>query len=168
MTSKRSAVSSDAEKVRRRHGRVPIGGRHNISISASTKAELHLLAEPFGQRRVGAIVRIAIRRMLVSDVNYETLLTQRQGLDTERSIVPIFLGDDLTTELTALADQMASSRAELVRLACDLFLAELSTSRRRGVEADLTDEVNAEVYRGVENRDALIRRRMRAQARQQR
>ena len=137
-------------------------------MAVSTKAELQLLADRFGQRRLGAIVRIAIRRMLVSDVDLAALLPRRRGFDTEVTVVPIFLGEDLTAELTVLAERVSSSRAALIRLACDLFLAERSNSRRRGAELDLTDEVNAEVYRGVENRDALIRRRIRAQDRHQR
>ncbi|MFH5228577.1 hypothetical protein [Antrihabitans spumae] len=68
----------------------PIGGRHNVSIAVSTKAELHLLADRFGQRRLGAIVRIAIRQMLVSYVDLAALPPQRRGFDTDMTVVPIF------------------------------------------------------------------------------
>lgn len=153
-----------------RPGRVPIGGRHNVSVAVSTKAEIRLLADRFGQRRFGAIVRIAVRRLLIasSDEDFPALLPKPRAFDSEMTVVPVFLGDDLTSELTELAGRLSSSRAELVRVACDRLLAEQASNLLNGVEVDLTDEVNAEVYRGIDNRDALIRRRMRAQTKSQR
>lgn len=140
-------------------GRTPIGSRSNIKMDPETKRGIAILAAPFGQRRFGAVVRLAIRRMLAeSPDGLGELLTARRQTQPSMVIAPVHLGDDLAAQLTELARDLGVHRAELIRLACDKLLTDIAIGRLNGSPIDLTEEVTAEAYLGEANRDTLIRR----------
>lgn len=143
-----------------RPGRTPFGGRTSVYLSLSTQREMRSLANQFGQRRFAAIARIAIRRMMTnSPILIAERVERRRPWSIESVPTPIFLGEELRSELDHFAGKIGAPLSELVRLACDMLLTELATARLDGNEIDLTEAVNAEVYRGSEpSRSRIIRR----------
>jgi hypothetical protein len=130
-------------------------------MDPETKRGIAILAEPFGQRRFGAVVRLAIRRLLAEPpANITELLTMRRDAEVVMVIAPVHLGDDLASQLTTFGQSLGFHRAELVRLACDKLLTDVATERLHGRPVDLTAEVTAEVYLGEANREKLIRRHL--------
>lgn len=147
----------------RRPGRTPIGVPRTIYVSQSDRSELWFIADHFGQRRRGPLVRVAIRRML-DNVPAAVLASLLAYPDEVRDPVQvnIYLGDELMKRLGLREQEHEAGRSTLVRLACRMLLAEL----RRGdvVPSDLTDAINSEVFNGEANRQLLISRRERREA----
>lgn len=140
-------------------GRTPLGGRTSVNLPRSTEQELRVVAGRFGQRRFGTIVRVAIRRLMdQSPTLVEHRLAARRPLSVESHLVTIYLGEDLRAELDVYVATVDAQLAEVIRLACDLLLAELATARLDGAEIDLTDAVTQDVYRGAEPNSYIIRR----------
>lgn len=148
-------------------GRIPIGGRTSAFLAVSTVQELRVVADRFGQRRFGAIVRIALRRLVSAPPDdLVERLAARRGWSTEQPPTPLWLGPDLRAELDVLAGASDGVVSELIRFGCDALLLELATARLNGAEIDLTDAVHEEMFRGSDpNRAELIRRRERKEAR---
>ena len=143
-----------------RPGRAPIGARTSLNFPAATKDALQSFASRFGQRRGGAVVRIAVRRLVDRPGPLAKEVSAQKGLPVGVQM-PVYLGEDLDLELDRLATKYKTSRVAIVRIASERFLAWIAEQGLHSATVGLA----AEVYRGAANRDLLIRRRERAEAR---
>ncbi|MBM9839627.1 ribbon-helix-helix protein, CopG family [Rhodococcus hoagii] len=149
-------------------GRTPIGPAIQVQFSKEAHLALCAAAEPFGQRRRSAVIRVAIGRLLADRTRLESLVREREANRATRpafsSIVNMHLDEGLADTLSRLARDVDSNRTELIRIAVDRFLADLALLRLAGTPFDLETAVNAEIFNGEANRDLLIRRRQRSEA----
>ncbi|WJJ14382.1 hypothetical protein P9990_26595 (plasmid) [Prescottella equi] len=72
--------------------------------------------------------------------------------------------EHLAQRLSDLADAHHITRAELIRIAVDRFLVELSQLRLADTPFDIETAVNNEIFNGEARRALLIRRRQRREA----
>lgn len=138
--------------------------RATLSFPLSMKYDLQAFAARFGQRRGAAIIRIAVRRLVDKPGRLTPAVAGASGVGVVAQ-VSVVLGEDLDRGLDLIDQRHGTSRAVLARIACDRFLAWIAHRGLHAATVDLAAEVNAEVYRGAANRELLIRRRERAEAR---
>ncbi|MFD4268197.1 hypothetical protein [Rhodococcus sp. NPDC058481] len=150
-----------------RMGRVPIGRPIPVKFTAESAQQLREVGSSLGQRRTGAVVRVAIRALLRDPGIVTPEMLSERSARTARLIetsLNFHMEDELRDSLDLLAVQVGTSRAELVRIAVDLLLLRIASDRLHGRPA-IDDEVTAEIYRGEANRDVLIARRARQRGR---
>ncbi|WP_145238475.1 MULTISPECIES: ribbon-helix-helix protein, CopG family [Nocardiaceae] len=149
-------------------GRTPIGPAIHVQFAKEAHLALIAVAEPFGQRRRSAVIRVAIGRLLADQTNLESLVREREANRATRptfsSIVNMHLGQELADNLSRAARALDTNRTELIRIAVDRFLVDLAQLRLAGTPFDLETAINAEIFNGEANRDLLIRRRLRREA----
>lgn len=152
-----------------RMGRTPIGPAIHVQFAKEAHLALCAVAEPFGQRRRSAVIRVAIGRLLADHrANLASLVRAREANRATRpafsSIVNMHLGPELADTLSRVARDLDTNRTELIRIAVDRFLVDLAQLRLAGTPFDLEAAINAEIFNGEANRDLLIRRRQRREA----
>ncbi|NKR65375.1 ribbon-helix-helix protein, CopG family [Rhodococcus hoagii] len=152
-----------------RMGRTPIGPAIHVQFAKEAHLALCAVAEPFGQRRRSAVIRVAIGRLLADQrANLASLVRAREANRATRpafsSIVNMHLGPELADTLSRVARDLDTNRTELIRIAVDRFLVDLAQLRLAGTPFDLEAAINAEIFNGEANRDLLIRRRQRREA----
>ncbi|NKT45955.1 hypothetical protein GS676_24340 [Rhodococcus hoagii] len=152
-------------------GRTPIGPPIGVFLSVDVDLALRAIAEPFGQRRRSAVIRVAIRRLLANQDGLEAAVRLREENRATRplfdAVVNMHLDKPTKTELDGLAARHGTTRAEIMRIAVDRFLLELAKLRLAGTPFDIETAVNSEIFNGTANRDRLIARRQRHEAARQ-
>ncbi|MDH6284673.1 CopG family transcriptional regulator [Prescottella agglutinans] len=152
----------------RQMGRTPIGPAIQVQFSKEAHLALIAVAEPFGQRRRSAVIRIAIGRLLADQADLDALVRERERNRATRpvfsSILNIHLDEELADRLSRLAHGLDTKRAELIRIALDKLLLELAQLRLAGTPFDIESAVYEEIFKGEASRDLLIRRRQRREA----
>lgn len=152
-------------------GRTPIGPPVGVFLSADVDLALRAIAEPFGQRRRSAVIRVAIRRLLADQQGLGAAARLREENRATRppcaAVVNMHLDKPTTAELDGLATQHGTTRAEIMRIAVDRFLLELAELRLAGTPFDIETAVNEEIFNGTANRERLIARRQRREAARQ-
>ncbi|MET4610629.1 putative DNA-binding protein [Rhodococcus sp. PvR044] len=126
------------------------------------------IGSALGERRTGALVRVALRNLLANkSVVTRALLAERRAAPREPFTVPlnIYLEDELRDALDQLAKKRGTTRIELVRIAIDRLLLRVENDRLEGRDQAIADEVETEIYRGDANRKVLIARHARRKAR---
>ncbi|MCD7052824.1 ribbon-helix-helix protein, CopG family [Rhodococcus sp. BH2-1] len=151
-----------------RMGRTPIGPAIHVQFAKEAHLALIAVAEPFGQRRRSAVIRVAIGRLLADRTNLESLVRERDANRAARpafsSIVNMHLGQELADTLSRVARDLDTNRTELIRIAVDRFLLDLAQLRLAGTPFDLETAINDEIFNGEVSRERLIRRRRRREA----
>ncbi|QBJ96412.1 hypothetical protein ERC79_10890 [Rhodococcus sp. ABRD24] len=149
-------------------GRTPIGPPIQVQFSEEAHLALCAAAEPFGQRRRSAVVRVAIGRLLSRQAGLAAIVRSRKRNHVSRpafsKVMAMHLGEGLTARLDTLARRVGVARGELIRIAVDRFFVEMAELRLAGAPFDLETAVNAEIFNGEASRDRLIRRRQRLEA----
>ncbi len=149
-------------------GRTPIGPPIRMQLSTEAHLALSAVAEPFGQRRRSAVIRVALGRILADHTDLAAIVQARERNRASRPTFPrnvnMHVDEDLAHRLSDLADAHHITRAELIRIAVDRFLVELAQLRLAGTPFDLETAVNKEIFNGEANRNLLIRRRQRREA----
>lgn len=149
-------------------GRTPIGPAIGVQFSKEAHLALCAAAEPFGQRRRSAVVRVAISRLLGHQAGLTAIVHSRKRNHATRppfsKVMNMHLDEDLTARLDTLARRLGVARGELIRIAVDRFVVEIAELRLAGAPFDLETAVNAEIFNGEASRDRLIRRRRRREA----
>lgn len=149
-------------------GRTPIGPPIQVQFSEEAHLALCAAAEPFGQRRRSAVIRVAIGRLLDRPHGLNAIVQTRKRNHAARppfsKVMNMHLDEDLAARLEVVALQVGVARAELIRIAVDRFFVELAEMRLAGAPFDLETAVNAEIFNGEASRDRLIRRRQRLEA----
>ncbi|MGO4205179.1 hypothetical protein AB4Z09_26270 [Rhodococcus sp. TAF43] len=144
-------------------GRTPIGPPIGVHFSEDANRALIAVAEPWGQRRRSAVVRVAIRRLLANQAGLQAIVEERARNRATQPPCPDLMNMHLdkatANQLTHLARQLETKRGELVRIALDRFLVELAQLRLAGTPFDIETAINRESYNGEENRERMIRRR---------
>ena len=152
-------------------GRTPIGPPVGVFLSADVDRALRAVAEPFGQRRRSAVIRVAIRRLLADQDCLGTAVRLREENRATRplfdAVVNMHLDMPTRAGLDGLAARHGTTRAEIMRIAVDRFLLELAELRLAGTPFDIETAVNAEIFNGTANRERLIARRQRREAARQ-
>ncbi|QHE73683.1 CopG family transcriptional regulator (plasmid) [Rhodococcus sp. ZPP] len=139
----------------------PFGKPHSFLVDEDTKRRLHELADEYGPRRVSALVRVGIRRLLDNPGNLTADLTTVAPVHDLRPEPPkarnaVALDDELLVHLDALAGRLGPTRQELVSLAATRILRQ-----HAGIETLMLDEM----YRAPGNRQKLISRHARREPR---
>ncbi|MEU2005157.1 CopG family transcriptional regulator [Rhodococcus sp. NPDC019627] len=139
----------------------PFGRPHSFLVDEDTKRRLHELADEYGPRRVSALVRVGIRRLLDNPGNLTADLTtvapvQDLRPEPPKARIAVALDDELLVHLDALAGRLGSTRQELVYLAATRILRQ-----HTGIETRMLDEM----YRAPGNRQKLITRHARRERR---
>ncbi|MHA4854533.1 ribbon-helix-helix domain-containing protein [Rhodococcus sp. MSC1_016] len=139
----------------------PFGRPHSFLVDEDTKRRLHELADEYGPRRVSALVRVGIRRLLDNPSNLTADLTtvapvQDLRPEPPKARIAVALDDELLVHLDALAGRLGSTRQELVYLAATRILRQ-----HTGIETLMLDEM----YRAPGNRQKLITRHARRERR---
>lgn len=149
-------------------GRTPIDPPSRIQLSTEAHLALSAVAEPFGQRRRSAVIRVALGRILADHTDLAAIVQERETNRASRPTYPrnvnMHVDEDLAQRLSDLAATHHITRAELIRIAVDRFLVELAQLRLTGTPFDIETAVNHEIFNGEANRDRLIRRRRRREA----
>lgn len=149
-------------------GRTPIGPPIRMQLSTDAHLALSAVAEPFGQRRRSAVIRVALGRILHDHTDLAAIVEEREHNRGSRPTYPrnvnMHVDEDLAQRLSDLADAHHITRAELIRIAVDRFLVELSQLRLAGTPFDIETAINDEIFNGEARRDLLIRRRQRREA----
>lgn len=139
----------------------PFGRPHSFLVDEDTKRRLHELADEYGPRRVSALVRVGIRRLLDNPGNLTADLTTVAPVhdlrpEPPKARIAVALDDELLVHLDALAGRLGSTRQELVYLAATRILR-----HHAGIETLMLDEM----YRAPGNRQKLITRHARRERR---
>jgi predicted transcriptional regulator len=101
----------------------PFGKRHVFRLDEDTKRRLEELADEYGPRRLFALLRVGIRRLIENPAADEALAQARRVASPPRTArVDVALDDELLAHLDALADRLGSNRQELVYLAATRIL----------------------------------------------
>ncbi|MDH6292040.1 putative transcriptional regulator [Rhodococcus opacus] len=96
----------------------PFGKRHVFRFDEDTKRRLEELADEYGPRRMSALLRVGIRRLIENPAADEALAQARRVAAPPRTArVDVALDDELLAHLDALAARLGSNRQELVYLA---------------------------------------------------
>lgn len=156
---------------RKRMGRIPIGRPIPVKLTEEPGQQVRAIGAALGERRTGALVRVALRDLLANkSVITRALLAERRAAPREPFTVTlnIYLEDELRDALDRLAKKRGTTRIELVRIAMDRLLVRIENDRLDGRERAIADEVETEIYRGdPDRRKVLIARHARRQARTQ-
>jgi predicted transcriptional regulator len=103
--------------------REPLGKRHVFRLDEDTKRRLEDLADEYGPRRLSALLRVGVRRLIENPAADEALAQARRVAAPPRTArVDVALDDELLAHLDALADRLGSDRQELVHLAATRIL----------------------------------------------
>ncbi|QTJ70443.1 CopG family transcriptional regulator (plasmid) [Rhodococcus sp. ZPP] len=105
----------------------PFGKPHSFLVDEDTKRELHELADEYGPRRVSALVRVGIRR-LIADPDAGAALAQARRVSAQARTVPhervtLRLEPPAAARFEALAGAYAATPSDLVAVALHRFLA---------------------------------------------
>ncbi|PQP23419.1 CopG family transcriptional regulator [Rhodococcus opacus] len=101
----------------------PFGKRHVFRFDEDTKRRLEELADEYGPRRMSALLRVGIRRLIENPSADEALAQARRVAAPPRTArVDVALDDELLAHLDALAERLGSNRQELVHLAATRIL----------------------------------------------
>ncbi|ANS32472.1 hypothetical protein R1CP_39445 (plasmid) [Rhodococcus opacus] len=126
----------------------PFGKRHVFRFDEDTKRRLEELADEYGPRRVSALLRVGIRRLIENPAADEALAQARRVAAPPRTArVDVALDDELLAHLDALADRLGSNRQELVHLAATRILR-----FHHNIENRMLDEM----FRAQNNRKHLL------------
>ncbi|WP_124390610.1 ribbon-helix-helix protein, CopG family [Rhodococcus wratislaviensis] len=105
----------------------PFGKRHVFRLDEDTKRRLEELADEYGPRRVSALLRVGIRRLIGSPRAEADLAQARRVADAARSLphdpVTLRLDSQAATRFLALAARYEASPRDLVAVAVYRFLA---------------------------------------------
>ncbi|MDH6293206.1 CopG family transcriptional regulator [Rhodococcus opacus] len=126
----------------------PFGKRHVFRFDEDTKRRLEELADEYGPRRMSALLRVGIRRLIENPAADEALAQARRVAAPPRTArVDVALDDELLAHLDALADRLGSNRQELVHLAATRILR-----FHHNIENRMLDEM----FRAPNNRKHLL------------
>ncbi|MFC9839343.1 ribbon-helix-helix protein, CopG family [Rhodococcus sp. NPDC127530] len=101
----------------------PFGKRHVFRFDEDTKRRLEELADEYGPRRLSALLRVGIRRLIENPAADEALAQARRVAAPPRTArVDVALDDELLAHLDALAERLGSNRQEVVHLAATRIL----------------------------------------------
>ncbi|BAH56048.1 CopG family transcriptional regulator [Rhodococcus opacus] len=126
----------------------PFGKRHVFRFDEDTKRRLEELADEYGPRRLSALLRVGIRRLIENPAADEALAQARRVAAPPRTArVDVALDDELLAHLDALADRLGSDRQELVHLAATRILR-----FHHNIENRMLDEM----FRAPNNRKHLL------------
>ena len=126
----------------------PFGKRHVFRFDEDTKRRLEELADEYGPRRLSALLRVGIRRLIENPAADEALAQARRVAAPPRTArVDVALDDELLAHLDALADRLGSNRQELVHLAATRILR-----FHHNIENRMLDEM----FRAQNNRKHLL------------
>lgn len=126
----------------------PFGRRHVFRFDEDTKRRLEELAGEYGPRRLSALLRVGIRRLIENPAAEEALAQARRVAAPPRTArVDVALDDELLAHLDALAERLGSDRQELVHLAATRILR-----FHHNIENRMLDEM----FRAQNNRKRLL------------
>ncbi|MDV6286751.1 ribbon-helix-helix protein, CopG family [Rhodococcus jostii] len=126
----------------------PFGKRHVFRFDEDTKRRLEELADEYGPRRMSALLRVGIRRLIENPAADEALAQARRVAAPPRTArVDVALDDELLAHLDALAERLGSNRQELVHLAATRILR-----FHHNIENRMLDEM----FRAQNNRKHLL------------
>ena len=126
----------------------PFGKRHVFRFDVDTKRRLEELADECGPRRMSALLRVGIRRLIENPAADEALAQARRVAAPPRTArVDVALDDELLAHLDALAERLGSNRQELVHLAATRILR-----FHHNIENRMLDEM----FRAPNNRKHLL------------
>ena len=126
----------------------PFGKRHAFRFDEDTKRRLEELADEYGPRRMSALLRVGIRRLIENPAADEALAQARRVASPPRTArVDVALDDELLAHLDALADRLGSNRQELVHLAATRILR-----FHHNIENRMLDEM----FRAQNNRKHML------------
>ncbi|MDV6245273.1 ribbon-helix-helix protein, CopG family [Rhodococcus opacus] len=126
----------------------PFGKRHVFRLDEDTKRRLEELADEYGPRRLSAMLRVGIRRLIENPAADEALAQARRVASPPRTArVDVALDDELLAHLDALAERLGSNRQELVYLAATRILR-----FHHNIENRMLDEM----FRAQNNRKHLL------------
>ena len=142
-------------------GRTGLSDKVEVMVNPSAKHRIWRLAGRHGDKLGTALLRVALRRLLEDPgdltADLEALAPLRDlRPESHPARVNVHFGNPLRDKLDALAAQVGSDRAELMRLAA-----------QRVLEAPgmIEQAVNHEIFRSEKNRAPLMARHARRQAR---
>ncbi|WP_041813723.1 ribbon-helix-helix protein, CopG family [Rhodococcus jostii] len=126
----------------------PFGRRHVFRFDEDTKRRLEELADEYGPRRVSALLRVGIRKLIAYPAAGEALAqAHRTAAPPRIARVDVALDDELLAHLDALAERLSSNRQELVHLAATRILR-----FHHNIENRMLDEM----FRAPNNRKHLL------------
>ncbi|NHU42972.1 CopG family transcriptional regulator [Rhodococcus sp. A14] len=126
----------------------PFGRRHVFRFDEDTKRRLEELADEYGPRRLSALLRVGIRRLIENPAADEALAQARRVASPPRTArVDVALDDELLAHIDALAERLGSNRQELVHLAATRILR-----FHHNIENRMLDEM----FRAQNNRKHLL------------
>ncbi|MFC9833701.1 ribbon-helix-helix protein, CopG family [Rhodococcus sp. NPDC127530] len=126
----------------------PFGKRHVFRFDEDTRRRLEELADDYGPRRMSALLRVGIRRLIENPATDEALAQARPVAAPPRTArVDVALDDELLAHLDAHAERLGSNRQELVHLAATRILR-----FHHNIENRMLDEM----FRAPNNRKHLL------------
>ncbi|WAM19047.1 CopG family transcriptional regulator [Rhodococcus sp. JS3073] len=126
----------------------PFGRRHVFRFDEDTKRRLEELADEYGPRRMSALLRVGIRRLIENPAAAKALAQARRVATPPRTArVDVALDDELLAHLDAFAERLGSNRQELVHLAATRILR-----FHHNIENRMLDEM----FRAPNNRKHLL------------
>ncbi|WP_072691790.1 ribbon-helix-helix protein, CopG family [Rhodococcus marinonascens] len=143
-------------------GRIPVGRPVGLRFDHETKRSLDLMAAQFGRRRVGAVLRVAARRLVAQPEGIGNALAEQRRLSRDRTPavyhvrINVHLDEDLLDTLDTIGARVGADRVELMRLAVKRVLSDPGM---------LEEAVNREIFRSEKNKTQLLRRHARLQER---